>query len=151
MPDPRWDALAEILIDHSTRLAAGETLLIECFDLDDSTLPRLLVRKAARQGAYPLVETKDTRHRPRAGPPRLARPQMRTWGEIELHRMERVQAYIGLRGARNISEMADVPAEKMDLYNTHYPEAGPLRVPDQADQLVRPPPAQRRAWPSRPG
>ena len=51
MPDPRWETLAEILIDHSTRLAAGETLLIECFDLDDSTLPRLLVQKAARKGA----------------------------------------------------------------------------------------------------
>ena len=35
MPDPRWDALAETLIQHSTRLAAGETLLIECFDLED--------------------------------------------------------------------------------------------------------------------
>ncbi len=57
MPDPRWDQLAEILINHSTRVAAGESLLIECFDLDDSTLPRLLVQKAARKGAFPLVET----------------------------------------------------------------------------------------------
>src|SRR6185312_13304032 len=61
MTDPRWDQLADILVNHSTRLAAGETLLVECFDLDDSTLPRLLVQKAARKGAYPLVETKDTR------------------------------------------------------------------------------------------
>ena len=61
MPDPRWDALADILINHSTRPAAGETILIECFDLDDDTLPRLLVRKAARRGAYPLVETKSMR------------------------------------------------------------------------------------------
>ena len=43
------------------RLAAGESLLIECFDLEDGTLPRLLVQKAARRGAFPLVETKDTR------------------------------------------------------------------------------------------
>jgi aminopeptidase len=34
--------------------------------------------------------------------------------------MERVQAYLGLRGAWNISEMTDVPPEKMDLYNTLY-------------------------------
>jgi len=34
--------------------------------------------------------------------------------------MERVQAYIALRGARNISEMSDVPGEKMNLFNTHY-------------------------------
>jgi aminopeptidase len=47
-------------------------------------------------------------------------PQMRALGDFELNRMERVQAYIALRGARNISEMADVPAEKINLYNAHY-------------------------------
>src|SRR3954451_4851865 len=34
--------------------------------------------------------------------------------------MERLNAYIALRGARNINEMADVPGEKMNLYNAHY-------------------------------
>jgi aminopeptidase len=119
MPDPRWDALAEILIHHSTRLAAGETLLIECFDLEDTTLARLLVQKAGRRGAYPLVETKDTRI-VRELIRHASEPQMRTLGDSELHRMQQVQAYIGLRGARNVNEMADVPAEKMNLYNTHY-------------------------------
>jgi aminopeptidase len=119
MPDPRWDALADILVRHSTRLAAGETLLIECFDLEDDTLPRLLVRKAARLGAYPLLETKDTRlvrELIRHG----SEPQMKALGAFELARMEAVQAYIGLRGARNINEMADVPSDKLGLYNTHY-------------------------------
>ncbi len=46
--------------------------------------------------------------------------QMKTWGEVELYRMEQMDAYIALRGARNINEMADVPGEKMNLYNTHY-------------------------------
>lgn len=119
MSDARWETLADILINHSTRLAAGETLLVECFDLDDSTLPRLLVQKAGRKGAYPLVETKDTRilrELIRAG----SEPQMRAFGDYERYRMERVNAYIGLRGARNVNEMADVPGEKMNLYNTHY-------------------------------
>src|SRR5512135_287807 len=119
MPDPRWEALAEILIHHSTRLETGETLLIECFDLDDTTLPRLLVQKAARKGALPLVELKDTRIL-RELVKNGSEGQMRAWGGVELHRMERVQAYIALRGARNINELADVPGEKMNLYNTHF-------------------------------
>jgi aminopeptidase len=119
MSDPRWDALAEILIGHSTRLAAGETLLIECFDLDDSSLPRLLVQKAGRRGAYPLVDTKDTRI-VRELIRNASEHQMRTFGDCELYRMKQVDAYIALRGARNVNEMADVPAEKMNLYNTHY-------------------------------
>src|SRR3954464_3231850 len=119
MADLRWEALAEILINHSTRVGPGERLLIECFDLDDSTLPRLLVQKAARKGAQPLVETKETRitrERIRSG----AEEQMRAWGEYELRRMEQVQAYIALRGARNINEMADVPGEKLNVYNPPF-------------------------------
>jgi aminopeptidase len=119
MPDPRWETLAEILIHHSARLQAGETLLIECFDLEDSPLPRLLVQRAARLGAYPLVELKDTRI-VRELVRHASEGQMRTWGDWERHRMEHVQAYIALRGARNISEMSDVPSEKMNLFNTHY-------------------------------
>ena len=118
MPDPRWDQLAEILVNHSTRLAAGEAVLIECFDLDDSTLPRLLVQKAARRGALPLVETRDTRIS-RELVKHASEAQMKLIGDVELHRMSQVQAYIGLRGARNINEMSDVPGEKMGLYNTH--------------------------------
>jgi aminopeptidase len=45
---------------------------------------------------------------------------MKAIGAYERGRMEGVQAYIGLRGARNINEMADVPAEKLGLYNTHF-------------------------------
>jgi aminopeptidase len=119
MPDPRWETLADILIHHSTRLAAGETLLVECFDLEDDTLPRLLVRKAARLGAHPLVDTKETRLI-RELVRNASEPQMRSLGAFELARMEKVQAYIGLRGARNINEMADVPPEKLSLYNSHY-------------------------------
>ena len=118
MPDPRWDALAEILINHSTRIASGEALLIECFDLEDTTLARLLAQKAARRGAFPLIETKDTRI-VRELIRNASEGQMRLIGEFELHRMTRVQSYIGLRGARNINEMADVPGEKMNLFNTH--------------------------------
>jgi aminopeptidase len=119
MPDPRWEELAEILINHSTRLASGEKLLVECFDLEDGTLPRLLVQKAARKGALPLVETRDTRilrELVRSG----SEGQMKLFGECDLYRMERMDAYIALRGARNINEMADVSGEKMNLYATYY-------------------------------
>ncbi len=53
MTDPRWETLAEILISHSLRLAEGETLLIECFDLPDIALPSLLIRKAAARAPAP--------------------------------------------------------------------------------------------------
>lgn len=97
MPDPRWDELAEILISHSTKLASGEMLLIECFDLEDGTLPRLLVQKASRRGAFALVETKESRMT-RELIRNASVEQMKLIGETELYRMSRVQAYVGLRG-----------------------------------------------------
>ncbi len=130
MPDPRWEALADILINHSTRIQAGEALLIECFDLEDDTLPRLLVRKAARKGAVALVETKNARI-VRELVRNATEPQMKLWGGNELHRMKQVQAYIGLRGAKNINEMSDVPTEKLELYNAHFLK------PVHFDQRVR--------------
>src|SRR3954452_11794999 len=117
--DPRWETLAEILISHSLRLAEGETLLIECFDLPDIALPCLLIRKAAARGARALIETRDMRL-VRELVRRSSEAGMRVWGEIDRHRMERVQAYLGLRGAWNISELTDVPAGQMDLYNSLY-------------------------------
>jgi aminopeptidase len=118
MPDSRWDALADILINHATKLQSGELLLVECFDLDDSTLPRLLVQKAARKGAGALIELKDTRIN-RELIRNATVDQMKAIGAFELERMKMVHAYIGLRGARNISEMTDVPADRMNLYNAH--------------------------------
>ena len=119
MPDPRWETLAETLIRHSVKLRSGETLLIECTDLDDETLPRLLARAASRLGASPLIELKRStilRELLRDATER----QLRTWAETEAHRMDRVQAYIALRGSQNISEFADVPADRLNLYNEHF-------------------------------
>jgi aminopeptidase len=119
MPDPRWDALAEILISHSTRLEPGENLLVECFDLDDDTLPRMIVRKASRRGARALVSLRSNRLL-RELLSHGTEEQMRLWGELDRARMDRMDAYLGLRGTRNINELSDVPDDKLGLYNTHY-------------------------------
>ena len=130
MSDPRWDHLADILLNHSTKLKTGEILLVECFDLEDDTLPRLLVRKAARKGAHVLIETKNARI-VRELVRHASEPQMKLWGETELLRMKGAHAYIGLRGAKNINEMADVSSEKLGLYNTH------LLTPVHFEQRVK--------------
>ena len=45
---------------------------------------------------------------------------MKLAGKFESARMEQVQAYIGIRGAANSSQYADVPQPKMDLYQQHW-------------------------------
>jgi aminopeptidase len=119
MNDPRWASLAETLLNHSLKIQAHDRLLIECFDLEDDTLPRLLIRNAQRAGALVLVSLRSQRLLRELAREATA-DQMRLWGETDLFRMSRMTCYLGLRGSRNINEMSDVPSEKLELYNTHY-------------------------------
>lgn len=130
MNDPRLEALADVLIGHSTRVAPGETILIECFDLPEPTLPCLLIRKAVERGAMPLVSVKSNRILRELWRNGTAE-QLRIIGALEASRMKQVQAYIGVRGTDNVTEMSDVPTDKMNLYQTHVwdPVHLKIRVP----------------------
>ena len=118
MNDPRIDKLAELLVQHSTRVQAGERVLIETFDAPEE-IALALIRAVRDAGGVPLVSLKCTRiHRElvRAGD----RDTMEQIGEFEAHRMEQVQAYIAIRGTLNFAELSDVPTEAMQLYQKHW-------------------------------
>jgi aminopeptidase len=119
MRDLRIDRLAELLLDHSCRIQKGERVLIEAFDLPDGALVCRLVEGAAERGAVPLVSWKSNAVL-RSLYRTATEEGMRLAGEFESARMEQVQAYIGVRGAANSSQFADVPHEKMDLYQEHW-------------------------------
>lgn len=119
MHDPRIDALAQVLLDHSCELQKGERILIEAIDLPEPDLVVALVEGAAQRGAIPLVETKQLRVQ-RAIYENATEQAMKLSGELERNRMEKVQAYIGVRGSANASALTGVPPEKMDLYQEHW-------------------------------
>jgi len=113
MPDLRHIQLARTVIRHATRLAPGEAVLIESTD-GDPGLIGAFVDEAYAAGGLPLVQLHHapiTRRHLRAG----SEAQVRLNAEIELYRMQRVQAYVGLRGGANMSELADVPAAHMGM------------------------------------
>jgi aminopeptidase len=118
MLDPRFDKLADVLIHHSTKLQPGERVLLETYDAPPEIVARLVERITA-VGAIPLVETRHNKVL-RALYRTATEEQMRLTGELELARMKRMDAYIGLRGAENSTELADVPAEKMRLFAAHW-------------------------------
>ncbi len=93
-------------------------MLVEAFDVP-AEVTAAVVRELAAAGAVPLVETRQNRvlrelflH--------ATEEQMQLIGELELARMQRMDGYIGLRGALNATEFADVPVEKMTLYQRHW-------------------------------
>ena len=129
MKDPRIEKLADILVGYSTHVQPGEKVLIEAYDIPDPVITALVAR-VARAGGLPFVTVKRNRVL-RALYQNATEEQMRLTGEFERLRMEEMDAYIGVRGADNSTEMADVPDERMALYRRLWwnPVHSTTRVP----------------------
>ncbi len=117
MSDSRQQTLAETIVHHSCRVAPGETVLIESFDIP-AEFTALLVRHIASAGGRPLCLTKQNRVL-RELCRNATEEQMELWGDVEVAQMKCVQAYVGLRGTHNSTEFTDVPHERMELYTKH--------------------------------
>jgi len=124
MYDPRMKELADVLIGHSTRLKKGEVVYIEAFDIPQEMV-ELLIDRVYEAGAIPLVSQKSAKVLRKLYKGTDERT-MRLIGEIELEKMKRAQAYIGMRGSYNITEQSDVPADKMAMYKEHW--WGPVHI-----------------------
>ena len=114
MRDPRTRQLARLIVNHSCELKPGEAVLIESFDLVDG-LVLDLVEETQTVGAIPVVSLRDNAVI-RAQLLGANEAQLRLQAELELQQMKLVQAYIGIRASSNVSELADVPADRMSLY-----------------------------------
>lgn len=112
--DPRYEQLARGLIEFSVDLRKGEHVLIDSGGIPEDMVIAL-VRAARGRGGFPHVSFRQAR---------VSREILRegtseefglenSW---ELFRMKKIQAYIALRGSENVFETADVPAEKMSLF-----------------------------------
>src|SRR5256714_57504 len=116
MTDPRLDKLADVLINYSCAVKPGETILIEAIDVPHA-FTKSLVRHATAAGGRPLVLLKSNEIQ-RAMLMDATREQWDTIADVERAQMERAQCYIGARGNPNVSELADVPADKQKLYES---------------------------------
>jgi aminopeptidase len=118
MKDPRFNDLARLLVHHSMAVKPGEKVLIEAFDIPvDFTAT--LVRETAAAGGLPLVSTYHQQVL-RSLYQVATEEQMKLLGRIERQRMEAVDCYVGVRGSHNITEMSDVPKDRMNLYEKHW-------------------------------
>lgn len=107
-----------MLVNYSCEVKEGEKVLIEAFDIPKEMITEL-IRAVSEAGGIPLVALKNFRII-RELYLNASKGQMEVIGECELYRMKRMDAYIGLRGNHNISELSDVPTERMKLYQKHW-------------------------------
>lgn len=116
MIDPRMTKLAETLIGHSTAVKPGDKILIEAIDIPhEFTIECARVARAA--GGHPLVLLKSNR----VNRALMLHGTQESWNltaDVELLQMQNVQCYLGIRGNPNVSELSDVSAEQMKIYES---------------------------------
>lgn len=118
MRDSRVVALAQNLAGYSINVQPGEKVLIEMIGSERDLL-KCVVEEVYARGGEPHVQLTD-RSVQRAVLMNSTKEQMERWAEWDLQRMRTMDAYIGIRAGENINELADVPSEKMKLYDANY-------------------------------
>jgi len=120
MKDPRIEILAQNIMHNSIKVQKGERVLIQ----NNNVVPefvKALVRKAYEAGAIPFVSLKDISIE-RELMLGATEEQLKIRAEIEVAEMKQMNCFIGFRAMKNLYEQADVPAEKMSLYDKLYYE-----------------------------
>jgi aminopeptidase len=140
MLDPRMTKLADLLATHSTRLQPGDKVLIEAFDIPAECTAEL-IRVAQGTGAEVFAQTYQSQVQ-RAILRGVSEGNATTYGAIDADRMDRMDAYIAIRGTNNFAEMSDVPDDKNKIWMKSYltPVHFERRVPKTRWVVLR--------WPS---
>jgi len=126
MSDLRFDLLARVLVSHSTKLKAGERVLIDVADTPEELVIALIrAARAAKAEPFVLLQNNRITRELALG---ITGTQAATMAEIDLDRLKKMQAYIAVRGSQNISEMADVPQARTALLSSKLRPALDYRI-----------------------
>lgn len=121
MRDPRLTKLADSLVNYSCRVQKGEKVLIEMFDCED-ILAEELIDAVYRAGGVPFVDVVRSKV-DRAWIKGLTKEAVEMQTKWDKARMSEMDAYIAFRGNDNSFEKSDIPADKLELYQSIYSKA----------------------------
>lgn len=113
--DERIVKLANNLINFSCEVKRGDNVMIDAIGIDYQFVAQL-VKETQKVGAYPYVNIVDNRVK-RQMMLGMTEEQAKRALEMEMFNMEKMQAYIGLRGGNNSGELSDVPSEIKTMYS----------------------------------
>ena len=114
--DNRLQTLADRLVNYSCAVQPGEKVLITVIGHEVAPLLRQLIQAVYQAGGLPYMDLQDSSIT-REILLSCTEGQLAFFAENELRRMQGMDAYIGVRGASNAYELADVPVDKLRLYN----------------------------------
>ncbi|MBE6030481.1 MAG: aminopeptidase [Clostridiales bacterium] len=119
--DPRIKKLADVLVHYSTDIQPGDNVLVLYEGNETRPLVQQVIKEIYAAGGFPHVKIRDSKIT-REILLGASEKQIEFMNEVDLMQMKGMQAYIGIYGGENIAELADVPAEKLNMY---YKLTGP--------------------------
>ena len=114
--DDRIKKLSGVLTNYSCDIKKGDKVLISYEGECCKPLIKQLIKDIYKLGGYPYCNIRDSGIN-REIALKCEEGQLEFMKDYELAQMRGMQAYIAVRAGSNTSEMADVPAEKMNLYS----------------------------------
>jgi aminopeptidase len=136
--DKRWNKLANILVNYSTQVKPGERVMIAMHEVETLPLARATYESVVKAGGFPQIQflSETLRH----SLLQYGSDEQLSWvPEIEAYGMQWADVYIGLRGAHNLSELADIPTEKLTLNQRAMGKVSTMRWEKTRWTLVRVP------------
>lgn len=112
--DERIKELARNLVNYSCEVQPGEKVLVQVNGESAKPLVRQLIKEVHKAKAYPFVSMVDSSIN-RELFLEASQEQLEVMADYELYQMQQMNAYIGVRASDNITELADVPPDKMSL------------------------------------
>ncbi|MGO5053257.1 aminopeptidase [Lachnospiraceae bacterium LCP25S3_G4] len=136
--DERVKVLADTLVNYSCKVKKGDKVYIDYVGEETEDLAIQLVKNIYQAGGIPFPHYKNQRvHRELLL--NITEEQAKILGELGCNEMKQMDCYIGVRGTDNVSELSDVPSEKMTLYEKYYstPVHHEIRVPKTRWVILR--------------
>lgn len=128
--DDRIRTLAGNLVNYSCRVRTGDKVYIHYTGESTRPLAKELVKEVYKAGGLPFIHYTDPQLQ-RLQIMECTKEQMELMAQVDGLEMSNMDCYIAVRGSDNISELSDVPAERMALYEKYYvtPVHHGIRVP----------------------
>lgn len=124
--DFRYKKLAELLCSYSVRVNKDENVLLDMIDVPEEMV-EALIESVAQCGGNPYVNLRSARILRKLN---LVQNDLslKTLANLELSKIQKMQAYIAIRGSNNIFENGDVKQEQISKINAALRDALNWRV-----------------------
>lgn len=136
--DERIKTLAYNLVNYSCKVKEGDKVYIHHISPSTEDLARQLVKEVYKAKGLPFVHYTNVKTQ-REMLLNCTKEQLEIMAEVDCLEMSKMDCYIGVRGTDNVSELSDVPSEKMKLYEQLYstPVHHGIRVPNTRWVVLR--------------